>query len=100
MGEYEQTVTQDEARQSLVPVLLLATGFALSVVLLLNIYLSSPDSAAYYSVPRSILIDHDLDFQNEYLHFDFQPNMFYLSGHQRLSNDWPIGAGLLWLPFI
>jgi len=72
MGEYEQTVTQDEARQSLVPVLLLATGFALSVVLLLNIYLSSPDSAAYYSVPRSILIDHDLDFQNEYLHFEFQ----------------------------
>lgn len=90
---------QDEAQQSLVSVLLLASGFALSVVLLLNIYLSSPDSAAYYSVPRSILIDHDLDFQNEYLHFEFQPNMFYLTGHQRLSNDWPIGAGLLWLPF-
>ncbi len=99
MEENDQIIALHEAREGTVPVLPIALGFALSVVLLLNIYLSSPDSAAYYSVPRSILIDHDLDFQNEYLYFEFQPNMFYLTGHQRLSNDWPIGAGLLWLPF-
>jgi len=71
----------------------------LSIAYMENAYLSPPDSASYFSVARSLVVDRDVSFMNEYEAFRFQPNMFYLAKTDRLSNDWPIGSGLLWLPF-
>jgi len=65
-----------------------------------NAYLAPPDFAAYYSYPRSILFDRDLDFSSEYEHFGYQKHMFYVTSANRLSNDWPMGTGLVWTVFL
>ncbi len=64
-----------------------------------NAYFAPPDFAAYYSYTRSLLHDGDLDFSDEYEHFEFQKHMLYITGKGYLSNDWPMGAGLLWSGF-
>lgn len=66
-----------------------------------NVYLSPPDSCSYYCYTRSLLLDGDLSFFNEYQRFEYPPNTFHLvgtPGKVRLSNDWPAGCGLAWMP--
>ena len=65
----------------------------------MNVYLAPPDFAAYYSYPRSVFKDLDLDLLNEYEHFEFQRHMLYLTSEGYVSNDWPMGTGVLWSPF-
>ena len=43
-----------------------------------NAYFAPPDFAAYYSYTRSLLHDGDLDFSDEYEHFEFQKHMLYI----------------------
>lgn len=64
----------------------------------LNAYLSPPDSASYYAVPQSIVRDLDLDFYNDYEKLAFESYLVYLTETGRLSNDWPVGSGIAWLP--
>lgn len=64
-----------------------------------NAYFAPPDFAAYYSYTRSLLHDGDLDFSDEYEHFQFEKHMLYITSRGYLSNDWPMGAGLLWSGF-
>lgn len=74
--------------------------FGLSIAWMENAYLSPPDSASYFSVARSLVIDRDVNFLNEYGSFAFEPNMFYLTPTGLLSNDWPVGSGMMWMPFV
>lgn len=61
------------------------------------------DGNGYYAYVRSIIIDKDLDFYNEYQHADpkFQAN----KGHWAKTptgltqNLWAPGSALLWMPF-
>ncbi|HPB33117.1 MAG TPA: hypothetical protein PLB62_16830, partial [Candidatus Sumerlaeota bacterium] len=66
---------------------------------MMNVYLSPPDFAAYYSHAHTIFHDIDLDFRNEYEHFGFEKHMFYVTPAGHLSNDWPMGTGMVWSPF-
>jgi tetratricopeptide (TPR) repeat protein len=64
-----------------------------------NAYYAPPDFAVYFSYTHTLLSDRDLDFLNEYEHFGFEKHLFYVTGEGYISNDWPIGAGILWMPF-
>jgi tetratricopeptide (TPR) repeat protein len=44
-------------------------------------------------------MDGAFGFLGEYAEFQYAFNMYYLTETDRLSNDWPIGSGLIWLPF-
>lgn len=47
------------------------------------------DGIFYFSWVRSVVVDHDINFANEYTHF----------GVSALGNKHPIGAPLFWLPW-
>lgn len=68
------------------------------------------DGNGYYAYVRSAVIDHDLDFENEFRHGDplfrtlyfeddgtLRPSMRSETG--RVVDQWTIGPSLLWLPF-
>jgi len=68
------------------------------------------DGNGYYAWLRSAVIDHDLQFGNEYRHADpvFQHLMFNEGGSLRTKartpndhvvNHWGVGAAVLWTPF-
>lgn len=80
--------------------LLLALLISASACFCLNIFLYPPDTAAYYSVARSFIFDFDQNFTNEYENFNFLNTMFWITSQGYLSNDWPIGTGLLSAPFL
>jgi hypothetical protein len=80
------------------PTALLVAFFALTFPLWTNAYLSPPDSASYLAVPRSLVRDGDLDFANDYSDLEFEPYFFYLTEAGHLSNDWPAGSGIAWMP--
>lgn len=56
------------------------------------------DGALYFSYLRSVIIDHDLDFNNDYqlLHFPY-PIAHIADG--RVVNPTPFGIAILWFPF-
>ncbi len=74
-------------------------ALALSICWMTNVYLSPPDSASYFSVVRSMTMDGAFGFFGEFAEFQYPFNMYYLTETDRVSNDWPIGSGLMWLPF-
>lgn len=59
--------------------------------------INSNDPVFYYSYVRSVVIDRDLDFTNEYEHF--KPKSYFTTNAGRLSNKYSIGFPLLALPF-
>lgn len=54
------------------------------------------DGIFYYSWVRSIVIDHDLNFANEYTYFGVTAP---ITPNRMLGNKHPIGAPLFWLPW-
>src|SRR5712671_2444826 len=69
------------------------------------------DGVGYYAYLRSALIDHDLDFENDYLagnksflmsRFDAQghllPEMYTKTGH--VENHFTVGPAILWAPVL
>jgi len=74
--------------------------FSFLTCLCLNVFLSPPDTASYYSVARSFVIDFNQDFSNEFENFNFPNTMFWVTPGGYFSNDWPIGTGLLLSPFL
>lgn len=53
------------------------------------------DGAYYYSWLRSIAIDHDLDFRNDYRLFDITQNTTRVG---LVGNIYPVGPALFWWP--
>ena len=70
-------------------------ALALSICWMTNVYLSPPDSASYFSVVRSMTMDGAFGFFGEFAEFQYPFNMYYLTETDRVSNDWPIGSGLI-----
>jgi hypothetical protein len=86
----------------------------LTAVLLLSPLLVLPylrgDGNGYYAWVRSPVIDHDLDFENEFLRGDpsflnavseegeLRPDMYTENG--RVRNQWGVGPAVVWAPFV
>ena len=85
------------------------------VVFVLTLPLSNPwvrgDGVGYYAYARALLIEHHLDFQNDWKHGNesfamgrldargnILPDEFTSTGH--IANLWAIGPSLLWFPFL
>lgn len=54
------------------------------------------DGISYYIYARSLILDHDLDFANDYTLFD---KSAATTNTGRVANKYAIGPALLWLPF-
>ena len=87
----------------------------LIVLFLLTLPLSNPwvrgDGVGYYAYARAMLIEHHLDFQNDWKHGNesfamgrldargnILPDEYTSTGH--IANLWAIGPSLLWFPFL
>src|SRR5215207_4519089 len=57
------------------------------------------DGVAYYVYARSLVIDHDLDFTNEFTYFQLKPAAFVRTATGYIGNKYAIGPALLWMPF-
>lgn len=57
------------------------------------------DGVSYYQYVRSLVIDGDLDFRNEYVHFRGPDHVPADTPAGRPPNKMSIGLGLVWLPF-
>lgn len=66
---------------------------------MMNAYFAPPDFTAYYSHIHTLLTDRDLDFWNEYEQFGYEKHMLYITQAGYISNDWPLGTGLVWSLF-
>jgi hypothetical protein len=68
------------------------------------------DGNGYYAWVRSPVIDHNLDFENEFLRADpsflnavsedgeLRPDMYTENG--RVRNQWGVGPAIIWAPFV
>jgi hypothetical protein len=57
------------------------------------------DGVAYYVYARSLVIDHDLDFTNEFTYFQLKPAAFTRTPAGHIGNKYAVGPALLWMPF-
>jgi len=80
------------------PFAVLLAFVAVTLPLWSNVYLSPPDSASYFSIPRTLVIRQDLDLLDDYAALQFEVYLVYRTEAGRLSNDWPIGSGVAWTP--
>lgn len=71
-------------------------------LVLLSLYLQpqrvASDGIFYYAPLRSVVVDRDLDFENEYRILGAQPGYFNPTRTGRLPNNFSIGPALLWAP--
>ena len=92
-------------RASLLAMVVLFTGS----LVLVNPYVRG-DGNGYYAWLTSAVIDHDLDFTNQFAHGDalFKPLIFDADGRVRpeartrtgrVGDQWSIGPALLWAPW-
>jgi hypothetical protein len=87
----------------------------LLVLFLLSLPLCNPwvrgDGVGYYAYGRALLIEHSLDFQNDWKHGNesfvmgrldssgsLLPDQYTPAG--RVANLWSVGPSLLWFPFL
>jgi hypothetical protein len=72
-----------------------------SYVLFLQIHpsLVNPDGIGYYVYLRSLFLDRDLDFLNEFKALDMLPPFIYRTPTDLVGNQYPIGSSILWAPF-
>ncbi|MDP8246221.1 MAG: tetratricopeptide repeat protein [Candidatus Hinthialibacter antarcticus] len=82
----------------------LVTRFWLPAALFLFVFaaarITPPDLAFYYAYGHSMLYDIDFYFAPQFAAFPFANHELYLSAHGLPANDWPMGAGVLWAPFM
>lgn len=84
-------------------------------IFIVTLPLSNPwvrgDGVGYYAFARSMLIEHRLDFTNDWLHANnsfrmnksdaqgnIDPEEFTVTGH--LNNHFAVGSAILWSPFL
>lgn len=69
------------------------------------------DGVCYYSYVRSLLVEHHLSFENDWRRANLSFRMFAIdaeghidpkmyTGTWHLRNDYPVGASMLWAPFL
>jgi hypothetical protein len=77
----------------------LAAIFSLAlVVLYLQPQRVASDGIYYYSTLRSVVVDRDLDFENEYRVLGAPEGYFHRTETGRLPNNFSVGPALLWAP--
>jgi hypothetical protein len=76
----------------------IAAAIAAVYFLFSNHFLSPPDCASYWAWADSLLHGFNFDFQSAYARLDMPTLYCYITPAGRLSNDWPMGTGLLLLP--
>lgn len=74
-------------------------GLALILLFILKVRIAPPDLAFYYSFCSSIACDMDFCFANDFENFSFAFHETYLTNMGVPANDWPMGTGVVWLPF-
>lgn len=57
------------------------------------------DGIFYYAPLRSIVVDGDLDFENDYRVLGAQPGYFVRTITGRLPNNYSVGPAIAWTPF-
>lgn len=62
--------------------------------------IAPPDLAFYYAYAHSLLYNIDFCFAEQYDRFPFAYHELYLTAEGLPANDWPMGTGVLWLPFL
>jgi hypothetical protein len=76
--------------------------FALFPLALAALYLQpqrvASDGIFYFAPLRSVVVDFDLDFENEYRVLGADPGYFQRTETGRLPNHYSIGPALFWLP--
>jgi hypothetical protein len=80
---------------------LLSLGAYLAMVPLPRVdgQLIGSDGVGYYVYVRSLIIDHDLDFANEYAYYHQATSHPGFTPLGKTANKYAIGTALLWLPF-
>lgn len=73
---------------------------ALMLIAVAAVRIAPPDLAFYYSYAHSLLFDLDWNFANQFDRFTFAMHELYLSSQSLPANDWPMGTGIAWLPFL
>jgi len=80
-----------------------ATLTALLPLVLGALYLQpqrvASDGIFYYAPLRSLVVDGDLDFENEYRVLGARPGYFQRTVTGRLPNNYSVGPAIAWLPF-
>ncbi len=74
--------------------------FSLFLLIFCRVRIAPPDLAFYYSFAHSLLYDLDFCFANQFSNFPFAYHETYLTTEGYPANDWPMGTGLLWAPFL
>ncbi len=76
--------------------------FALFPLALAALYLQpqrvASDGIFYFAPLRSLVVDFDLDFENEYRVLGAEPGYFQRTSTSRLPNHYSVGPAVLWLP--
>ncbi len=62
--------------------------------------IAPPDLAFYYAYAHSMVFDVDFYFASQYAAFPFAVHELYLTSHGLPANDWPMGTGVAWAPFL
>ena len=87
----------------------------LGIIFAITLPLSNPwvrgDGVSYYAYVRSLLVEHDLNFESDWRHANLSfrmysvnpegqiaPGFYTSTGHVR--NDYAVGASMLWAPFL
>jgi len=91
------------------PILILTSVYVFCVLVFLasvpfphvDGHLVGSDGAFYYAYLPTLLLDHDLDFRNQYASLVPEKNLSRIreSVTGRLPNKWAIGSAVLWTPF-
>lgn len=92
--------TDDNSRIQRILSFLPLLGLALFLFLTLTIRIAPPDLAFYYSFAHSLVYDADFCFANEFARFPFSYHELYLTTLGLPANDWPMGTGVCWIPFL
>lgn len=79
----------------------LPAGFLFGTLFFLfaNHFLSPPDCASYWAWGEALVRKFSFDFQDSYADRAMPTMYVYLTATERISNDWPMGTGLLLAPF-
>lgn len=94
-------------RRSLRPASVIGGLFLCSLLLFLALLrapradgqLIGSDGVFYYVYARSLVLDRDLDFANEYAYFQLPASAWPKTATGMAPNQYAIGPALLWLPF-
>ncbi|MEW5946714.1 MAG: hypothetical protein AB1742_10995 [bacterium] len=87
------------ARETALPGLLLALAFIALLCTQLRNEFNNPDGIGYYAHLRSVALDRDLFYLNEFERLKMTPYFFDPSPTGYIRNQWPVGCAVLWSPF-